>query len=86
MSTMYPLGAPGKHPRNGLEVGDRVRYTRKFLRDTGQYTGPAGISKGTIVRFEPLGKGTMLAVVSWAEWNDPEMTWPIRVDNLEITR
>lgn len=32
-----------------LGVGDVVRYTSKFLRRTGQYTGPAGQARFTII-------------------------------------
>ena len=31
-----------------LAPGDRVQLTRRFLRNTGQYTGPEGLSVWTV--------------------------------------
>jgi hypothetical protein len=35
-----------------IQVGDRVRLTAKFLRSTGQYTGPEAQSVWTVVGIE----------------------------------
>jgi hypothetical protein len=37
--------------KRALQIGDRVRLTAKHLRNTGQYTGPAGQSVWTITGF-----------------------------------
>ncbi len=31
-----------------ISVGDRIKLTGKFLRSTGQFTGPEGLSKWTV--------------------------------------
>jgi hypothetical protein len=33
-------------------IGDRVRLTRDFLRNTGQYTGPEGVSRWTVTGID----------------------------------
>ena len=49
-------------------VGDRVKYTGKWLRNTGQQTGPAGRRKGTIKDLKALSGQHVL--VHWD--GDPE--------------
>ncbi len=36
---------------NKLEKGDRIAYAAKFLRNTGQFTGPGGGRRGTFVSY-----------------------------------
>lgn len=49
-----------------LAVGDRVRLTGKFLRNTGQYAGPEGRSVWTITGFSNAGR--------WAITDQPTNT------------
>ena len=51
--------------RTELQIGDRVAYSRQWLRSTGNFTGPIPFARGRITAFEPLGRETMLAVVAW---------------------
>jgi hypothetical protein len=39
-----------------LQIGDRVKLTGKFLKNTGQRTGSAGLSEWTIVGFWSEGR------------------------------
>ena len=49
-----------------IAVGDRVRYSAKWLRNTGQYTGPVCSAKGTVTALEPFGvEGRQLATIAW---------------------
>lgn len=36
-------------------VGDRIRLTGQFLRNTGQFTGPEGQSRWTVTGISPAG-------------------------------
>jgi hypothetical protein len=71
-----------------IEVGDRVRFTAKFLRSTGQYTGePAPTSYGPFARGEvlniiPLSGTTLLAEIKW----DDTFRSKVNIDNLEKCR
>jgi hypothetical protein len=48
-----------------IAIGDRVQFTAKFLRSTGQYTGRVPFLKGKVTRLETLGGQFKLAVVQW---------------------
>lgn len=56
---MTVIGNPGT-----LNVGDRVMYSRDWLRSTGTYTGDLPRKRGVIKEIENLG-GLKLAVVLW---------------------
>jgi hypothetical protein len=36
---------------NKLTTGDRIAYAAKFLRNTGQFTGPSGARRGTFASY-----------------------------------
>lgn len=60
-----------------LKVGDRVRYSRLFLRSTGQYTGDVPFAKGRITGIEVLGpasdpEATRLAHIDWENCDCPK--------------
>jgi hypothetical protein len=51
--------------RNGpIGAGDKVKVSGKFLRSTGQYTGPIGQAKGVVMALQDLG-GLVLATIKW---------------------
>jgi hypothetical protein len=69
-----------------LQVGDRVQFSAKFLRSTGQYTGPVPFLKGTIEEIQPLGAGKdplMLATIKWEGDPDEEEPKRVNVKNLK---
>ena len=35
-----------------LQAGDRIALTAKFLKSTGQQTGPAGARRGTFIKYD----------------------------------
>ena len=47
-----------------VQVGDRVRYTRRWLRSAGFLTGPVPFMRGQIVGMSMLGHDP-LAEVKW---------------------
>lgn len=51
-----------------LVAGDRVALTAKFLKNTGQFTGPAGQRRGTFVKYESGALDTFARV----RWDDFE--------------
>ncbi len=48
----------------GIEVGDKVCYSRQFLQSTGQLTGDAPFARGVVTKIVPLGE-TSLAEIDW---------------------
>jgi len=62
----------------GIQAGDRVAYSRQWLRSTGQMTGDVPQARGTVTRIEPLGS-ISLAVV---EWDQPDLPAKVNVKNL----
>ena len=58
--------------QKALAIGDRVAYSAMWLRSTGTFTGPLPRLRGSIVAFEPLGKGSpRIAVISWDSYKAP---------------
>jgi hypothetical protein len=48
-----------------IQIGDRVAFSREFLRNTGQYTGEAPFARGEVIAHVELSKGHVLARVLW---------------------
>lgn len=49
-----------------IQAGDKVAYSRAFLRSTGMFTGDIPFARGTVTALEPLRHGgTVLARVQW---------------------
>jgi hypothetical protein len=69
-----------------LKVGDRVRYSRNFLRSTGQYTGDVPFAKGRIVGFEVLGPVSDPDVTKLAEIDWENCDCPPRVNVYNLSR
>ena len=45
-----------------LKIGDRVCFSRVFLRNTGQFVGWQPFAEGTITKAQPLGSRDLLTV------------------------
>ena len=56
---------PSRRPSGDLAVGDRVAYSRAFLRSIGAFTGDMPHAKGEITKLVPVGREVTLAEVSW---------------------
>ncbi len=61
-----------------VKVGDKVMYSRQWLRSTGQFTGDICFAKGTVKALQALGE-VMLAVIDWDGADLPEK---VNVKNL----
>lgn len=54
-----------------IQIGDKVAYSAKFLRSTGQTTGPAPFARGTVTAIKSYGSMD-LAVIDWHGADMPE--------------
>jgi hypothetical protein len=59
---------------NEFEVGDRVVYRSKFLRDTGQFTGWAPFAVGTVTKLTPIGA----QFIAEGTWEHPHEGGPAK--------
>lgn len=48
-----------------LKPGDRVCFSREFLRNTGQFTGRAPFAVGSVEALEDLGHDLVIAFIRW---------------------
>jgi hypothetical protein len=49
-----------------VNIGDKVKYSRAFLRSTGMLTGEAPFGKGTITALDSYGsKDFTIATIQW---------------------
>jgi len=68
--------------RKPLAVGDRVRYSKAWLRSTCSYTGPLPRAKGTITALAKFGRNRLATI----DWGDPDMPPRVLDANLERCR
>lgn len=61
-----------------LKPGDRVCFSRTFLRNTGQITGRVPFLTGHIVSLEDLGGDLVIASIHW----DDDFYGRVNVHNL----
>ena len=49
-----------------MQIGDKVRYSVKFLRSIACYAGPMACATGTVTSMETFGSiGNYLVAVDW---------------------
>jgi hypothetical protein len=63
-----------------FKAGDKVRYTAKFLKSTGMYTG-WGSKKGIVKEVGKLG-GKPLVSVDWKDGQEPMPTLAINLQHV----
>jgi hypothetical protein len=56
--------SPHSASRVALQLGDRVAYSSRFLKNTGQHTGDIPFARGTITRLTLIGN-SQLAHIDW---------------------
>jgi len=66
-----------------IKVGDKVRYTVKFLRSTGEYTGAIPHARGIVKKLEPLGRGPDAILIATIDWGNPDVPDKVNIMNLE---
>ena len=62
-----------------IKTGDRVAYSREWLRNTCQLTGDTPHAKGTVKEIEHLLDCIQLAVINW---DQPHLPQRVNVLNL----
>jgi hypothetical protein len=63
-------------------VGDTVRYSSTWLRNTGQFTGDICHAKGKVIALS----GTKDYTIATIEWDKPDLPEKVNVANLERVR
>ncbi|QEH36577.1 hypothetical protein OJF2_51610 [Aquisphaera giovannonii] len=61
-----------------IQVGDTVRYSRRWLQSTGTHTGDLPRAKGTVTAIKDYGS-TKIATI---DWGNPEIPERVNVANL----
>ena len=64
-----------------VEIGDKVAYSAKWLRDTGQVAGDIGHARGVVVALESPTPDWTLATIQWDKGDFPDR---VNVANLAI--
>lgn len=49
-----------------FQPGDTIAFSARFLKDTGQFTGPSGAMRGVFVSYDP-GMGERYSRVRWGD-------------------
>jgi hypothetical protein len=73
-------GASWSSRSRGIEVGDRVCYSQRFLQSTGQYTGDVPFARGIVTALKSLGSLTLAEI----DWDNKDM--PARVPTSNLSR
>ncbi|MDK8465919.1 hypothetical protein [Marinobacter sp. SS13-12] len=60
--------------------GKEVRFTKRFLRDTGQVVGDMPLKRGTVIRELPLEGGKFLLTIEDAAFGE----WKSHSSNVEV--
>jgi hypothetical protein len=55
-----------------ISVGDKVAYSREFLRSTGEHTGPIPFARGVVTGIKKYSGGFAIATVDWDTDAAPE--------------
>lgn len=61
-----------------LKVGDKVRYSSAWLRNTGQITGPVPFMQGVVIDVTKLGNNQLVSV----DWKDGQVPSRVLASNL----
>ncbi|CAN0499892.1 unnamed protein product [Phaeothamnion confervicola] len=73
------MAIPDRHSKSSpIAVGDRVAYSRGFLRSVGVFAGDMPHARGEIKKLTPLGETTLAEV----EWRNAELPPRVNVANL----
>ena len=64
-----------------VEIGDKVAYSAKWLRNTGQVAGDIGHARGVVVALESPTPDWTLATIQWGNGEFPEK---VNVANLAL--
>lgn len=54
-----------------LQIGDRVAYSKNFLKSTGQYTGDIPFARGIVTAIQFIAPTYSLVTVDWNNTDIP---------------
>lgn len=60
-----------RQPITSIQLGDKVAYSKRFLQNTGQFTGEAPFARGNVAGFTRLGD-LVLARIQWDRPGPPD--------------
>lgn len=58
--------------KNTIKLHDTVAYTAKYLRSTGNHSGPLPQARGTVTEITEYSGGITLATIDWNTSAAPE--------------
>lgn len=61
-----------------IEIGDKVKYSRDFLRSIGELTGALPFAKGTVINIKSFAT-ILIAEINWNDNNFPKC---VNINNL----
>ena len=67
--------------KDEIAVGDKVKYSRKFLQSIGDYTS-LGHLTGVVIKLEKVSGGEI--TLAEIKWNDGEAPSKVNVKNLVL--
>jgi hypothetical protein len=65
-----------------IAVGDRVKYSARFCRSSGAYTGALPHARGKVVKLLTVGPGFVLATIEWDHQQGKYVPGVVNVANL----
>lgn len=65
-----------------IAVGDRVKFSARYCKDTCQVTGSIPHARGMVTNLRPLGHGVVLATISWGFMTGDDVPNVVNVANL----
>jgi hypothetical protein len=73
-----------------IQVGDRVQFSRKFLKNisrkflknTGQHTGDVPFAKGKVIKLTPFGSPHSPTILATVEWDTPDVPVQVNIAHL----
>ena len=63
-----------------MTIGDKVRYSVKFLRSIACYAGPMACATGTVTDLESFGDSSLASV----DWHGEDLPKRILASNLTV--
>lgn len=63
-----------------IQNGERVAYSREFLRSIGEYTGEMPQARGTVLELITIGETTLARL----DWHGAELPERVNVKNLVL--
>jgi hypothetical protein len=69
-----------------LSVGDRVRFSSAWLRNTSSATSPVARLRGTVIEVKSLGSSNQYATVRWEQKYFDSQETTVLCSNLQTVK